>query len=53
MKRVKKSLMSTWEDMDVDYDEEEANMALMASTSSDADSYACIEDDEIFFEFTH
>ncbi|MCI22389.1 serine/threonine protein kinase SRPK1, partial [Trifolium medium] len=40
--RIKKSLMATWEDIDNlsddDVEEEEANLALMASTESDVDS---------------
>jgi len=36
--RVKKCLMLTWEGLDEETDEEEANLALMASTSSDAES---------------
>ena len=34
--RVKKSLMATWKYLDADSKEEEANMTLMASTSSNA-----------------
>lgn len=48
---VKKSLMGRWENLDAGSGEEEANMALMASTSSDADSNVDAEDDDdLFFE---
>ncbi|MCI64826.1 hypothetical protein A2U01_0086084, partial [Trifolium medium] len=40
--KIKKSLMATWEDLykmyDDDVEEEEANLALMASTKSEAES---------------
>ncbi|MCI06846.1 serine/threonine protein kinase SRPK1, partial [Trifolium medium] len=40
--KIKKSLMATWEDLekisDDETEEEEANLALMASTDSDIDS---------------
>lgn len=36
--RFKKSLMTTWEDHDDEYDEENTNMDLMTSIPSDADS---------------
>lgn len=45
--------MLTWEGLEEENDEEEANLALMASTSSDAESEVDYEDeDEVFFELT-
>lgn len=38
IRRVKKNLMPTWEDLDNETNEEETNLALMASTSSDVES---------------
>jgi len=51
--RVKKCLMVTWEDLDVEYDEEEVHLAMMEETSYDTDSDVDAEDDdELFFELT-
>jgi len=39
--------MVTWEDLDVDSNEEEENLCLIASTSYDAE-----DNNEVFFEIT-
>jgi len=51
--KVKKSVMTTWDDLDVDYnDEEESYVGLMASTYSNPDSDYDVKD-EIFSTLTH
>ena len=57
--KVKKSLMATWDKLDKEEesDEEEANLAMMALTSSDtksnSDPDSDCEEDEVFSKLSH
>lgn len=44
--------MSTWDELDEETNEEEANMTLMASTTYDVESEVDDDDDEVFSKLT-